>query len=131
MSHELFAITLYCKDLDQSIEFYRELMELEVVYQDAGSCVFGLGGTVLNLIPTKSAPELVSPMPIADTSAASSNLFTIQVPEVDQLAEKLIGKGANVLNGPMDRSWGIRTLTIADPSGYTWEFSAPLNSSNQ
>ncbi|MCF8528719.1 MAG: VOC family protein [Aquiluna sp.] len=130
MSHELFAITLYCKDLGASIEFYRELMELEIVYQDAGSCVFGLGGTVLNLIPTKSAPELVSPMLIADTSAASSSLFTIQVPEVDLLAEKLTSKGVTILNGPMDRSWGIRTLTIADPSGYTWEFSAPLNSSN-
>ena len=130
MSHELFAITLYCKDLDQSIEFYRELMELEVVYQDAGSCVFGLGGTVFYLIPTKSAPELVAPMPISDTALASGNLFTIQVPEVDLLAEKLTNKGLNILNGPMDRSWGIRTLTIADPSGYTWEFSAPLSSSN-
>lgn len=131
MSHELFAITLYCKDLDASIEFYRELIELEIVYQDADSCVFGLGGTVLNLIPTKNAPELVAPLPIADTNLANGNLFTIQVPEVDLLAEKLISKGANVLNGPMDRAWGIRTLTIADPSGYTWEFSAPLNANKE
>ena len=119
-------MTLYCQSLEESTRFYSEVLDLEVVFQDSNSCVFDLGGVMINLIPRSSANELVAPMDIAEPDSGSASLFTIQVSEVDHLANSLKAKGAKVLNGPINRAWGIRTLTISDPSGYAWEFSAPL-----
>lgn len=127
MDRSLFAITLYCQDLTKSKDFYKNILELPIVFEDGNSCVFQLGSQMINLIPMASAPELVEPMPIAEPGAGSSFLLTIQVAEVDELATSMKARGARILNGPMDRAWGIRTLTISDPSGYAWEFSAPLN----
>jgi uncharacterized glyoxalase superfamily protein PhnB len=119
-------MTLYCQSLEESTKFYSEVLDLEVLFQDSNSCVFDLGGVMINLIHRASANELVAPMDIAEPDSGSASLFTIQVSEVDHLANSLKAKGAKVLNGPINRAWGIRTLTISDPSGYAWEFSAPL-----
>lgn len=32
------------------------------------------------------------------------------------------------ISGPADRAWGMRTLTLADPGGYTWEITQQLPS---
>ena len=32
------------------------------------------------------------------------------------------------ISGPADRDWGMRTLTLADPGGYTWEITQELPS---
>jgi uncharacterized glyoxalase superfamily protein PhnB len=31
-----------------------------------------------------------------------------------------------VISGPEDRDWGMRTLTLSDPGGYTWEITQQL-----
>jgi uncharacterized glyoxalase superfamily protein PhnB len=28
-----------------------------------------------------------------------------------------------IISGPADRDWGMRTITVADPAGYTWEIA--------
>ena len=35
-------------------------------------------------------------------------------------------KGVVLLNGPMDRPWGIRTASFCDPDGHIWEIAAQL-----
>ena len=30
------------------------------------------------------------------------------------------------ISGPADRDWGMRTLTLAHPGGYTWEITQRL-----
>ncbi len=30
----------------------------------------------------------------------------------------LVARGIQLLNGPMDRPWGIRTASFVDPGGY-------------
>jgi lactoylglutathione lyase len=30
-----------------------------------------------------------------------------------------------LLNGPMDRPWGIRTASFLDPGGHIWEIAQP------
>lgn len=32
------------------------------------------------------------------------------------------------ISGPADRDWRMRTLTLADPGGYTWEITQELPS---
>jgi uncharacterized glyoxalase superfamily protein PhnB len=31
-----------------------------------------------------------------------------------------------VITGPADRSWGMRTVTFADPAGHIWEIAQGL-----
>ncbi|HEY6828575.1 MAG TPA: VOC family protein [Gemmatimonadaceae bacterium] len=46
---------------------------------------------------------------------------------VDDLAERARAAGANVLDGPTDRPWNARDVTIADPDGYRLNFTGPSN----
>jgi lactoylglutathione lyase len=51
-------------------------------------------------------------------------MLTLAVDDVDAVAERLRAQGVELLNGPMDRPWGPRTITFADPSGHCWELSS-------
>jgi uncharacterized glyoxalase superfamily protein PhnB len=31
-----------------------------------------------------------------------------------------------LLNGPIDRPWGLRTATFTDPDGHVWEVASEL-----
>ena len=46
---------------------------------------------------------------------------------VDELAERARAAGASVLEGPVDRPWNARDVTIADPDGYRLNFTGPSN----
>jgi len=72
----VFAVTLFCDDLAESVAFYRTVFEMPVIHEDAQSCAFQFPG------------------------------------------------GIALLNGPTDRPWGPRTVTLADPSGHCWELSS-------
>lgn len=37
--------------------------------------------------------------------------------------EKGRALGIDLVNGPIDRPWGIRTALFADPDGHLWEFA--------
>jgi uncharacterized glyoxalase superfamily protein PhnB len=45
---------------------------------------------------------------------------------VDAVRTELEAHGVTVINGPADRDWGMRTLTFADPAGYTWGIAQDL-----
>jgi uncharacterized glyoxalase superfamily protein PhnB len=50
-------------------------------------------------------------------------VFTLQVDDVDAKCAELAARGVTLLNGPMDRPWGIRTASFADPAGHIWEIA--------
>jgi uncharacterized glyoxalase superfamily protein PhnB len=50
-------------------------------------------------------------------------VFTIGVDDVDAMSEMLKTRGVELINGPMDRPWGIRTASFADPDGHIWEIA--------
>jgi len=43
----------------------------------------------------------------------------------DDVAEQARAAGATILDGPVDRPWNARDVTIADPDGYRLVFTAP------
>ena len=36
-------------------------------------------------------------------------------------AQRSRARGVELLNGPLDREWGVRTAAFADPDGHVWE----------
>ncbi len=122
----IFAITLFVEDLDATRGFYQNVFGLPIEYQDAVSAVFRFKNTLINLLKTTEAPGLVGPARVASREAGSRFIFTIQVDDVDRLSAELVARGATLINGPMDRPWGIRTASFADPAGHIWEIARDL-----
>jgi lactoylglutathione lyase len=120
------AITVFTEDLAAARAFYLEVFELPVHWQDEVSCVFRVGDVLINLLDAAEAPELIGPHPLAAPDAGARAQFTITVDDVDAVAERVVAHGARLVNGPLDRPWGIRTALFADPAGTLWEIAAPL-----
>lgn len=119
----IFAITLFVEDLEVTKEFYQRVFGLPVEYEDGNSCVFKFGDTMINLLRISEAGELVEPATVAPRNAGSRFVFTIAVDDVDAMCAELAERGVELLNGPMDRPWGIRTASFVDPGGYIWEIA--------
>ncbi len=117
------AITLFVEDLDAARRFYRKVFELPVAFEDDNSTVFKFGETLVNLLKTSEAPGLVEPAAVAAREAGVRFQFTLGVDDVDAMCDRLKERGVELLNGPMDRPWGIRTASFRDPGGHIWEIA--------
>jgi catechol 2,3-dioxygenase-like lactoylglutathione lyase family enzyme len=117
------AITLFVEDLNASREFYGEVFSLPVFYEDESSAVFKFGDTLVNLLNVSEAPGLVDPAPVAGPDAGVRFQLTVAVEDVDAVCAELGKRGVELLNGPMDRPWGIRTASFRDPAGHIWEIA--------
>ena len=117
------AITLFVEDLAATKAFYLEVFALPIHYEDDNSAVFEFRDTLINLLDIAEAPGLVEPAVVAPREAGSRFQFTIGVDDVDATCEMLTARGVELLNGPMDRPWGIRTASFRDPGGYIWEIA--------
>jgi len=117
------AITLFVEDLAAAKRFYNDVFQLPVFFEDDNSAVFKFGDTLINLLETREAPELVAPATVATPDAGVRFQFTLGVDDVDATIDELKSRGVEVLNGPMDRPWGNRTASFRDPGGHIWEIA--------
>jgi uncharacterized glyoxalase superfamily protein PhnB len=88
--------------------------------------VFAFGGTLINLLDVREAPELIQPAQAGGADAGPRTQLTIQVADIDTICAELEARGVELLNGPVDRPWGIRTASFRDPAGHVWELAQPL-----
>ena len=116
------AITLFVDDLAEAKRFYLAVFGLPIVYEDAVSCVFRFGPTLVNLLAVGAARELVAPATVGEPSDPRA-VLTITVDDVDATCAEIVKRGAMLLNGPMDRPWGVRTASFRDPAGHVWEIA--------
>ena len=117
------AITLFAEDLPATKRFYEEVFGLPVYYEDENSAVFNFGNTLINLLVATEAPELIEPAVVGGPEAGPRVQFTITVDDVDATCAELAKRGVKLLNGPIDRPWGIRTAAFRDPAGHVWEIA--------
>jgi catechol 2,3-dioxygenase-like lactoylglutathione lyase family enzyme len=117
------AITLFQEDLATARRFYEEVFGLDVHFEDDNSAVFKFGETLVNLLAAGEAPGLVAPANVAARESGVRFQFTLRVDDVDAVCERLKGRGVEILNGPIDRPWGIRTASFRDPGGHIWEIA--------
>ncbi|UGX90406.1 VOC family protein [Bradyrhizobium barranii subsp. barranii] len=120
---EVEVITLFVDDIVSSKAFYAKVFASETVWEDAVSSVLRFGGLLVNLLDASQAPPLVEPSRVALSSAGARALLTIRVVDVNQVCSALREIGVDLLNGPIDRPWGRRTASFADPSGHVWEIA--------
>ena len=123
LPNEVEVITLFVDEIASSRAFYAKVFAPEIVWEDAVSSVLRFGGLLINLLEASRAPPLVEPLRVAESSAGARALLTIRVVDVDQVCSALREIGVDLLNGPIDRPWGRRTASFADPSGHVWEIA--------
>jgi lactoylglutathione lyase len=121
------AITLFVEDVTATKAFYQNALGLPVMFEDPNSVVFDFGNTIVNLLAVSAAPELIEPAVRAPREAGSGVVLTLAADDVDAMARDLAGRGVQLLNGPMDRPWGIRTASFSDPDGHIWEIAAKID----
>lgn len=122
-ARDISAITLFVEDLATAKQFYREVFGLPVAFEDANSAVFKFKNTLINLLKTTAARELIEPAVVATREAGSRLQLTIEVDDVDAVCAGLQSRGVHMLNGPIDRPWGVRTASFSDPAGHIWEIA--------
>ena len=120
------AITLFVEDLEAAKSFYQDVFGLSVLMEDPQSTVFNFGNTVVNLLVTSAAAEIIGSSPIGGPVAGARGQITIDVDDVDSVCAELAQRGVRLENGPMDRPWGVRTASFLDPSGHSWEIAQPI-----
>ena len=109
--------------MEDAKRFYGEVFGLPVAFEEEDSAVFDFGNTIVNLLKSTAAGELVEPAAVASREAGARQVFTIEVDDVDATCAELKRRGVELLNGPMDRPWGVRTASFVDPGGHVWEIA--------
>ncbi len=125
-SASIGAITLFTEDLDRSKQFYGDVFGLPVAFEDDNSAVFSFGNTIINLLKIPAAHELVEPGTVAGRDAGARFVLTIGVDDVNAVCEELAQRGVALLNGPVNRPWGVRTASFTDPGGHIWEIAQDM-----
>ena len=121
------AITLFVEDLAETKRWYEAFFAKAPVFEDPNSVVFAVGELVVNLLHVSAVPELIEPAAAALRTDGSGVVLTLAVDDVDAMATELRDRGATILNGPMDRPWGIRTASFRDPDGHIWEIARKID----
>ena len=124
----LGAITLFVEDPKRSKAFYERVFGLAAVYEDDDATAFKFENTVINLLAYPAARSLIAPGTVAGAGADASFQLTIWVEDTDATCKELEARGVTLLNGPIDREWGLRTGSFEDPDGHIWEVAAELPS---
>jgi lactoylglutathione lyase len=120
------AITLFVEDPRRSQSFYEEVFDLPVIWEDEDSAVFQFENTIVNLLKIPAARDLIEPGAVAGREAGSRFQLTIWVDDADAVSAELAKRGVELLNGPMNREWGMRTASFTDPDGHIWEIAQKL-----
>ena len=120
------ALTLFVADRQRSRSFYERAFDVTVLSEDEDAVALRFENVILNLLERRAAAELVEPAPVAEPEAGAGLLLTIFVGDADAACARLLEAGVSLLNGPLDRPWGMRTAAFADPDGHVWEVAAPV-----
>jgi catechol 2,3-dioxygenase-like lactoylglutathione lyase family enzyme len=104
----VWSITFYVSDLKRAAKFYEKTLGLEKKYAYSSYVGFECGGVEIGLIPKPKEEQ---------KSSSLSPSVELLVDDVDNVYEKLKGKGVKVIKELHDELWGGREATFADSDG--------------
>jgi catechol 2,3-dioxygenase-like lactoylglutathione lyase family enzyme len=122
---QIGAINLIVGDLERSKAFYQEVFGLSLQHEDEGTAMFRFTDTYVFL--QRGAANQDGPSrDVLSLARKGVGQFVIFVDDVDAVRAELDQAQVATISGPADRDWGMRTLTLVDPGGYTWEITQEL-----
>jgi lactoylglutathione lyase len=103
----LGAVILLVSDMDKSMKFYRDVLELPVKNTSPEWVEFFSNGTVLALHPSKNKTRTKN----------SGVLVGFMVSDLESVAQKLKDKNVDFFKKPKEESFGKHAI-IVDPDGH-------------
>lgn len=112
--------TLRCKDINNSLKFYTQVLGFELKFTDAPEGQIGYAGI------EKYGCEIH----LSGHEGGIGTIIYVEVDEVDDLFREFIKRGLDnshkkespVHQGPTDQTWGMREFYVDDPGGNTLRF---------
>jgi catechol 2,3-dioxygenase-like lactoylglutathione lyase family enzyme len=120
------GVTVFAEDMLLTKKFYQDIFAAKALFEDENSIVFRFENLMVNVLKISEAPELITPAKVADRASGSRIMFTIRVPNVDEVCKQLEQHRVKLLNGPINRPWGRRTAAFTDPAGHAWEVAQEI-----
>jgi catechol 2,3-dioxygenase-like lactoylglutathione lyase family enzyme len=118
----LGATVLFVDDLDVGIGFYRDVLGLEMQFQDEVSAMFLLDSVALFVMKSERGSEqLAGEKTDIPRRIGTTALLCAPTDDVDALHEDLVGRGVHFITQPVSQPWGMRTANFKDPDGHVWE----------
>jgi lactoylglutathione lyase len=121
---QLGYVILFVADLARSIAFYRDVIGLPFKLHGDGYAEFATRGSRFGLYDRDRLEELTGQRPGAPGGPGGEVVFLVG--DVDAEAERLRAAGVAILEGPVDRPWGHRTLHVEDPDGFVVELAEEI-----
>jgi catechol 2,3-dioxygenase-like lactoylglutathione lyase family enzyme len=121
---EIGAMTLFVPNLDRARDFYLQVFGLDAQPMGDDTAMLRFKDMAVFLHEAATAQE---PLPeVMDEARKGAGQFAIIVDDVNAVCSELAGRGVELLSGPADRPWGMRTVTLADPGGHIWEIAQEI-----
>lgn len=109
-------LILDVRDLERSLSFYHDLLDLPIMREDAWDghrlAYLSTGKTQILLLQQPEDEQ----NPLLDRSGGL--VINFQVKNLPEMAKSLERKNVKVLRGLEVAIWGDRTFLVADPDGY-------------
>jgi uncharacterized glyoxalase superfamily protein PhnB len=124
----LGATVLFVDDLEVGINFYRDVLGLEMQFQDDVSAMFLLGSVALFVMKSQRGSEqLAGEKTDIPRRSGATVLLCAPTDDVDELYKDLVSRGVKFITEPVSQPWGMRTANFKDPDGHVWEIFQPVD----
>jgi catechol 2,3-dioxygenase-like lactoylglutathione lyase family enzyme len=124
---QIGAINLIVGDLQRAKAFYRDVFGLPPQHEDEDTAMFRFTDTYV-FLQRGATHQDGAAGDVLSLAQKGVGQFVIFVDDVDAVGAELDQAQVAIISGPAERDWGMRTLTFADPGGYTWEITQELPS---
>jgi lactoylglutathione lyase len=115
------------RDLSAQRRSIRDVFGLPLQHEDEDTAMFRFTDTYV-FLQRGAAHQDGASGDVLSLAQKGVGQFVIFVDDVDAVRAELDQAQVATISGPADRDWGMRTLTLADPGGYTWEITQELPS---
>ncbi len=121
MKTKFDMIGIFVKDLKMMVEFYRDVIGLEIDWDGEGPYAeFRHDGIRFAMYERKMLPELLGREPSYPDGINGTFELAINVgnkENVDPFFRKVVESGAEPVYEPRDEPWKMRSSMVADPEG--------------
>jgi len=112
MSFGRVSPSIYVRDMQQALEFYRDILGFSVVITN--------GSPVSFAVLRQDAAQIH--LCVRPQSAGLCHTH-IMLNDLDSLYDALMSAGVAVRQSPKVQPWGLRDIVVADQDGNTFEFA--------
>lgn len=112
LNHLLFSVS----DLEESVSFYRAVLDAELLVKGRSTAYFDLNGIWLALNEERDLPR-------TEIRESYTHIaFSVEEQDFDQMVEKLKRLGVDILPGRQRDEKDKRSVYFTDPDGHKFEF---------